>query len=68
MKAKKRKPYKTIAFKLSWRQYKSLTNFCKHRNTTPVKLIKKNMAKYINSYSDESTIIDYVTPNQIDLF
>ncbi|MDL2227906.1 hypothetical protein LJC25_02375 [Bacteroidales bacterium OttesenSCG-928-K03] len=67
-KRKKRKPYKVISFKLSTRQYKSLQNYCKYRNTTPIKVIKKSIAKYIECYSDIPAEISYVTDNQINLF
>ncbi|MDR2085198.1 MAG: hypothetical protein LBP67_09420 [Bacteroidales bacterium] len=67
-KRKKRKPYKLVAFKLSTRQYKSLMNYCRYRQTTPTKVIKKSIAKYIECYSDVPTEVSYVTDNQINLF
>jgi len=67
-KRKKRKPYKVIEFKLSARQYNSLLNYCNYRQSTPVKVIKKSIAKYIECYSDAPATISYVTENQINLF
>ncbi|MCK9302583.1 MAG: hypothetical protein PHU62_03960 [Bacteroidales bacterium] len=68
MRKKRRKPYKTIAFKLSARQYKSLQNYCRYRHTTPIKLVKRSIAKYIECYSDAPSVESYVTNNQLELF
>ncbi|OQX72986.1 MAG: hypothetical protein B6D64_14490 [Bacteroidetes bacterium 4484_276] len=66
---KKRKPtkYKTIAFKITARQKKSLEANCKARKTTPLKLIKKSIQHYL-SLKKEDRPPDYVTSNQLDLF
>ena len=67
---KKRKitRYKTISFKLSVRQKRSLQNYCKARKTTPTKLIKKMIRPYISNFSGGVPEEYYVTENQLDLF
>ena len=69
---RKRKPkptvFKTVSFKLSVRQRKSLRNYCKARRTTPTKLIKKMIAPYINNYAESVPEHYYVTENQLDMF
>ncbi|MDD4141438.1 MAG: hypothetical protein PHR20_01405 [Bacteroidales bacterium] len=68
MSKKRKKPYKTVAFKLSPRQYRSLLNYCRFRRSTPIKVVKKAIVKYIECYSDEPSYESYITENQIDLF
>lgn len=68
MRIVKRKQYKTISFKLSPRQMKSLKNYCKVRKTTPIKLIKKNIRTFIESYADNVPEKYYVTHNQLEIF
>ena len=69
---RKRKPkplvFKTISFKLTVRQRKSLRNICKARRTTPTKLIKKMIRPYIENYAVSVPDEYYVTENQLDLF
>lgn len=69
---RKRKPkplvFKTISFKLTVRQRKSLRNYCKARKTTPTKLIKKMIRPYIEHYAVSVPDECYVTENQLDLF
>ena len=69
---RKRKPkptvFKTIFFKLSVKQRKSLRNYCKARRTTPTKLIKKMINPYINNYAESLPEEYYITENQLDLF
>ncbi len=69
---RKRKPkptvFKTISFKLSVRQRKSLRNYCKARKTTPTKLIKKMINPYINNYAESVPEEYYITEHQLDLF
>ncbi|MCK9453421.1 MAG: hypothetical protein M0Q90_17130 [Bacteroidales bacterium] len=66
---KRRKPKnKTITFKLTESQFRSLSNYCKARKTTPVKLIKKNIEKYTTAYAKEVPPQYYVTENQLNLF
>ena len=53
---------------LTARQKKSLMNYCKARNTTPTKLIKKMIRRYIDYYEKGVPEEYYVTENQLDLF
>ncbi len=67
---KKRKKirYSKLTIKLSSKQKKSLANYCRARKTTPTKLIKKSIKRYINGF-DKSVPEDYyVTENQLELF
>ncbi len=67
---KKRKKirYSKLSIKLSSKQKKSLLNYCKARKTTPTKLIKKSIKRYINGF-DRSVPDEYfVTENQLELF
>ena len=60
--------YHAITFKLSQGQYKSLKNYCKARRTTPIKLIKRNIERFISHYEygvpEELTVLE----NQLNLF
>ena len=69
-KKKKRRthPYHAITFKLSAGQYRSLRNYCKARKTTPIKLIKRNISRFITAYEYEVPQELYVTENQLQLF
>ena len=67
-KRKKKIKYKKIVFKLSAKQKKSLENYCKARKTTPNKLIKKSISRYINGFDKSVPEEYYVTENQLDLF
>ena len=60
--------YHAITFKLSQGQYKSLKNYCKARRTTPIKLIKKNIERFISH--DEYGVPEelYLFENQLNLF
>ena len=60
--------YHAITFKLSAGQYRSLRNYCKARRTTPIKLIKKNIERFITAYEYEVPTELYLTENQLDLF
>lgn len=66
---KKRKPvkYKTITFKLSTRQKKSLDKNCRARNTTIIKLIKKSIDHYLSLKIEEKPV-QQIPPNQLNLF
>ena len=67
-KPRKRTKYSKVTFKLTARQKKSLTNYCKARQTTPNKLIKKSIRRFINGF-DKSVPTEYfITENQLDLF
>lgn len=69
MKKKRRScKYHTITFKLSDGQYRSLRNYCKARKTTPIKLIKRNIGRFITNYEYEIPKDLYLTENQLDLF
>lgn len=65
---RKRVKYKTITFKLSARQKKSLYNYCKARRTTPNKLVKKVLKPYLYGYDAMVSGDIKPTPNQLDLF
>lgn len=66
----KRRNYKyhAITFKLTSGQYHSLKNYCKARKTTPIKLIKRNIYRFITAYEYEVPSDLYLTENQLDLF
>lgn len=65
---RKKTRYVTVSFKLPTRQKKSLANYCKARQTTPNKLIKKSIRRYINGFEKSVPPEFYVTENQLDLF
>ena len=60
--------YHAVTFKLTSGQYKSLRNYCKARKTTPIKLIKKSIERFISNYEYEVPKELYLTENQLDLF
>lgn len=60
--------YHAVTFKLTSGQYKSLRNYCKARKTTPIKLIKKSIERFISNYEYEVSKELYLTENQLDLF
>lgn len=60
--------FKTVTFKLSEGQYRSLRNYCKARRTTPIKLIKRNIERFITAYEYDVPVELYVTENQLNLF
>lgn len=66
-KPKKRK-FKTVTFKLTERQKKSLDKYSKARNTTPLKLIKKSIETFISLPPDVPPPKIQTTENQLDLF
>lgn len=65
-----RRNYKhhAVTFKLTSGQYRSLKNYCKARKTTPIKLIKKSIERYISHYEYEVPAELYLTENQLELF
>lgn len=67
-KKRKKVRYSKITFKLSFKQKKSLVNYCRARQTTPTKLIKKSIKRYINGFDQNVPEEYYVTENQLDLF
>lgn len=66
----RRRSYKhhAVTFKLTAGQYKSLKNYCKARKTTPIKLIKKSIERFISHYEYEVPAELYLTENQLELF
>ncbi len=60
--------YHAITFKLSRGQYRSLKNYCKARRTTPIKLIKRSISRFISTYEYDVPADLYVTENQLELF
>ena len=67
-KPRKRTKYSKVTFKLTTRQKKSLMNYCKARRTTPNKLIKKSIRRFITGFDQHVPIEYYITENQLDLF
>jgi hypothetical protein len=61
--------FKEVTFKLSERQYKSLLKYCKACHTTPIKVIKRNLERYLGTYEyiaqQESGL---VSERQLELF
>ena len=60
--------YHAGTFKLSQGQYRSLRNYCEARKTTPIKLIKRCISRFISNYEYEIPQELYVTENQLALF
>ena len=60
--------YSKITLKLTARQKKSLQNYCEARKTTPNKLIKKSIKRFINGFDKTVPSEYYATENQLDLF
>jgi hypothetical protein len=70
-KKKKRKKtikYKSVTFKISSTQKKSLENYCKARKTTPTKLLKKLLKPFLQNYSEKVPDEYHVSERQLDLF
>jgi hypothetical protein len=67
-KRRKKVRYSKLIIKLSAKQKKSLQNYCKARKTTPSKLIKKSIKRFINGFDKEVPEAYYVTENQLALF
>jgi hypothetical protein len=65
---RKKHAYKTVSFKLSARQMKSLKNYCRARKTTPIKLIKKNIRYFTENFAVEVPKKYHVSTNQLDIF
>jgi len=71
MKAKSKKSktkFYPIVFKLSARQRKSLRNYCKQYNTTPIKVIKANIQDEIGCYFAANNDNPEISPRQLQLF
>ncbi len=67
-KRRKKVRYSTLSIKLTKKQKKSLENYCRARKTTPVKLIKKSIRRFINGFDKEVPNEYYVTEKQLGLF
>ncbi|MBN2174911.1 MAG: hypothetical protein JW731_12325 [Bacteroidales bacterium] len=67
-KRKRKVRYATVTFKLTAKQKKSLLNYCEARKTTPNKLIKKSIKRFINGFDKNVPDAYYVTEKQLDLF
>lgn len=67
-KRRKKVRYREITLKISARQRRSLENYCKARRTTPNKLIKKMIGRFLNNYGKMAPEESFVTANQLDLF
>jgi hypothetical protein len=67
-KRRKKIRYTKITLKLTARQKRSLLNYCQARQTTPNKLIKKSIKRYINGFDKTVPSEYYATENQLDLF
>lgn len=68
MRKTRNRKFKTVTFKLSPKQMKSLNNYCRARKTTPTKLIKKNIRIYTEHFAREVPEKYHITHNQLDLF
>jgi len=73
MPAKRRKKrkvvrFKTVTFKISARQKRSLMNYCSARGTTPNKLIKRCLRKYLVGFADHVPENYFIRENQLELF
>jgi len=60
--------FRSISFKLSENQYRSMTNYCKARKITVIKLIKKSLSRYTEGFETEIPKHIYPAGNQLDLF
>ncbi len=67
-KPRRKVKYKTITFKVTDRQKKSLLNFCKSRHTTPNKMIKKVLNPLLSNYAGLEVNTQHISVNQLQLF
>lgn len=65
---KRRKRSKSIAFKLSYRQYQSLQNYSQLHNSSPITVIKERIRDCIEEYSNEQIGKFDIPKNQLNLF
>jgi len=65
---RKKTRYSKLIIKLSLKQKRSLLNYCTARQTTPNKLIKKSIKRYINGFDKNVPDEYFVTEKQLDLF
>lgn len=67
-KRRKKVRFKEVTLKLSKNQQRSLDAYCKARRTTPNKLIKKMIRRFLTFHSKDIPEESFVTANQLDLF
>lgn len=67
-KKRKKVRYSEVRIRLSFKQKRSLINYCNARKTTPNKLIKKMIRPYISNYAVDVPEEYYATENQLELF
>ncbi len=67
-KPRRKVKYRTITFKVTDRQKRSLLNFCKSRHTTPNKMIKKVLNPLLNNYAALEVNTQQISVNQLQLF
>ncbi len=67
-KRRKKVRYSKLTIKLSSRQKKSLENYCTARKTTPTKLIKKMIHRFINGFDKQVPDGINVSERQLELF
>ena len=67
-KRRKKVRYKEVTLKLSKNQLRSLDTYCNARKTTPNKLIKKMIRRFLTFNSKNIPEESFATANQLDLF
>ena len=67
-KRRKKVKYKEVTLKLSKNQLRSLDTYCKARRTTPNKLIKKMIRRFLTYNLKDIPEESFATANQLDLF
>jgi hypothetical protein len=67
-KRRKKVRYKEVTLKLSKNQLRSLDAYCTARKTTPNKLIKKMIRRFLTFNSKNIPEESFATANQLDLF
>jgi len=65
---KRRKKFRKITFKLSYRQLDIINRYCKYQELTPNKLIKSSIKEYLEKYQDDIPKEDNVSENQLALW
>lgn len=67
-KRRKKVRYSKLTLKLSSRQKKSLENYCIARKTTPTKLVKKMIQRFLNGFDKQVPDGITVSEKQLELF
>jgi hypothetical protein len=67
-KKKRSTVYKSITFKLTKRQKKSLEAYCAEHKIGMLRMIKKSIQQYLNRPDNEKYPDDHISENQLDLF